>query len=538
MERLRLLYWSCLRDHSQCRKRHVKPNSAHSLPTRLLDLSACTESGKVYLVNGHDLVSNTIYMTLSHTWGTRPCLKLNKLTHETLASGYKIDELPPTFREACFLAQELKCNYIWIDSLCIIQDSKEDWLQESAQMDMVYANSSLTIAASASKDSYTGLFCHRNPRTFQPAIKLHCACGSRSFGQRNGLVTLTQAPLTLVERLPLHRRAWVYQEMALSRRVAYFTDIQVLWVCLCCVADELTTKEIQRNTIFGNVKPVLPHYQISSRWGREPNKVGIYEWSEMIEEYSALKLTFAKDRLVALAGMARVIQDHSEGALGRYCAGLWETFLMQGLTWYKVDRAESVTNATEPDNMYPAPTWSWASVENEVSLDCSTKLNLDICMAHVVEIDIRPVSDTFGALREGRLRLGVHMIRFAIDHPSPGTGLTKNDARVFEYPPGPGNDDMHIFLDHPPAMSRGARPQSEVFYFIKIWEAPDKWGHPMIALCLEPTRRYNGQYRRVGIAMNFDIELWKSAEASNDLPITDDAHLGRQEDGKYIIDLV
>src|SRR5207248_2982479 len=72
-----------------------------------------------------------------------------------------LSDLPPTFRDAIAVTRTLRVRYLWIDSLCIIQDDRDDWAKESPKMGLIYTNAILTIAASAARDSSCGLFSHR-----------------------------------------------------------------------------------------------------------------------------------------------------------------------------------------------------------------------------------------------------------------------------------------------------------------------------------------------------------------------------------------
>lgn len=90
-----------------------------------------------------------------------------RTTSATIAErmrGIPFSQLPKTFQEAGLLLSRLGFKYLWIDSLCIIQDDEADWQRESAQMASIYAKAALTIAASASQDSQGG--CYR------PTLKL------------------------------------------------------------------------------------------------------------------------------------------------------------------------------------------------------------------------------------------------------------------------------------------------------------------------------------------------------------------------------
>lgn len=128
------------------------------LPTRVLDVSRVGPDGKVYLVRSNG--KRQKYTTLSHCWGdaNHAPMTTSKATVSDRASGIVLDSLPKTFRDAVVITYHLNINYIWIDSLCIIQDSEEDWNLEASRMAQIYSSSFLNIAATACKDSTVGLF--------------------------------------------------------------------------------------------------------------------------------------------------------------------------------------------------------------------------------------------------------------------------------------------------------------------------------------------------------------------------------------------
>jgi Heterokaryon incompatibility protein (HET) len=72
-----------------------------------------------------------------------------------------LPDVPKTFEDAIVVTRKLHVQYLWIDSLCIIQDDPEDWGTESLLMDQVYKNALLNIAATAASDSSGGLFYSR-----------------------------------------------------------------------------------------------------------------------------------------------------------------------------------------------------------------------------------------------------------------------------------------------------------------------------------------------------------------------------------------
>lgn len=103
------------------------------------------------------------YAPLIHCWGSKPeiLLKLTEENIDELHQSIPLQRLSRTFKEAIYIALELGLDYIWIDSLCIIQDDAEDWRRESTLMGQVYGNSFINIAASSAIDGSYGCFMQR-----------------------------------------------------------------------------------------------------------------------------------------------------------------------------------------------------------------------------------------------------------------------------------------------------------------------------------------------------------------------------------------
>ncbi|EMD68557.1 hypothetical protein COCSADRAFT_134413, partial [Bipolaris sorokiniana ND90Pr] len=100
------------------------------------------------------------YVALSHCWGNpeNHPLKTTKENYTERLAGIPLEELPKTFRDAVKITKHIGVKYLWIDSLCIIQDDIEDWKQEAAKMGAVYEYARLTIAAADARDSTEGCF--------------------------------------------------------------------------------------------------------------------------------------------------------------------------------------------------------------------------------------------------------------------------------------------------------------------------------------------------------------------------------------------
>ena len=139
----------CQDNHEMCRAAQ-----ATSLPTRVIYLGKSDEELRLCITHG----TSAKYATLSHCWGqiTLPTLSMNNIQRLQLAIDFSV--LPKSFQDAMTVTRRLGVQYLWIDSLCIIQDSAQDWEQESAKMADIYINAWFTIAATGAHDARGGLF--------------------------------------------------------------------------------------------------------------------------------------------------------------------------------------------------------------------------------------------------------------------------------------------------------------------------------------------------------------------------------------------
>ena len=166
-------FCDCLEGHDACRS----PESAQDfMPTRLIDVSY-RETENVRIVENVSLPAR--YVALSHCWGKEPNLTLvtrdpqDGTSHITLTDareGLPIDRLPRTYQDAVRAARRLSVQYLWIDSLCILQDSEDDWARESKRMAGVYGNAFCTFTAAGSAGSSGGMFHDRLPSLVQRVV--------------------------------------------------------------------------------------------------------------------------------------------------------------------------------------------------------------------------------------------------------------------------------------------------------------------------------------------------------------------------------
>jgi hypothetical protein len=160
---------------------------------------------------------------LSHCWGTTPIFRLLTGNIETLQKSLPVEHLPQTFQDAILLTRRLGIEYIWIDSLCIIQDSITDWAKESVTMGDVYKHAYCNIAATGFPDGQKGLYVKRDPQLLQ-LLEFRIPSGPRKNRDipSGSYYCIDSVWENEVIDAPLNKRAWVFQERYLSPRILHF----------------------------------------------------------------------------------------------------------------------------------------------------------------------------------------------------------------------------------------------------------------------------------------------------------------------------
>jgi hypothetical protein len=142
---------------SDCEGRHGRckqPVSTH-FPTRLIDVGLGEKTDTVNLVD--DIHGTGRYVALSHCWGTgNHILQTTRENYQQRLEGILEQDLPKTFLDAVQITRGLGIQYLWIDSLCVVQDDLVDWESEAAKMANVYSGAWLTISATQASDSNLG----------------------------------------------------------------------------------------------------------------------------------------------------------------------------------------------------------------------------------------------------------------------------------------------------------------------------------------------------------------------------------------------
>ena len=382
------------------------------------------------------------YACISHCWGGGCSIKTTRANFDQQLDSIPFADIPKTYSHVIQFLRWLGIRYMWIDSLCIVQDDVEDWAKESAMMGSVYARGYITIAATGAPNNDAGCFVER------PIVMLE---GKPIFKKRRrGAVaedrrvrmmrTLAHSdpedadtdenaenaddepdsseasfskPVTVYLRkhidhhsfwkgsdndqakilddsaLPLLSRAWVYQERVLSHRILHFTKDELVWECMeeamceCSGGDHSghLTKAALSNPIFDSS---LTRWEIAD------------EWRRTVINYSDKQLTKTSDRLPAISGLAKRFAAFKGNV--KYIAGFWADTLVRDLLWF-------VNEAGSMDPMdVRFPKWSWIAILERVSWhpwDASERSSIK-CTQYDVKL---ATSDSMGDVQQARIQI-------------------------------------------------------------------------------------------------------------------------------------
>ncbi|KAF2852907.1 HET-domain-containing protein, partial [Plenodomus tracheiphilus IPT5] len=318
----------CMDNHDAC-----NCDTQTQLPTRVLHI---LEPKKIRLVEPADRSGS--YACLSYCWGKRPFIRTTRQTLGKHLDGISWTDLPKTYQDAITFVHGLGLQYLWIDSLCIVQDSDEDWRHEGSKMSQIYSNAYVTLSATSSTGAHEGLFFRSDPSHIPRTLgfvnkdgmpyELHCREKMNSSD---------------LSRSPLFKRGWTCQERLLSNRIIHFLKQELMWECAemrtceCSVQSSWYRVELG----IGAIKKL--HTQEDKQW---IEKI----WEQIVRDYTKRSLTIPSDILPAVQGLAKRVPP----SMGSYLAGHWSATLLASLCWESDERPFDQSE-------WRAPSWSWAS---------------------------------------------------------------------------------------------------------------------------------------------------------------------------------
>lgn len=357
------------------------------------------------------------YAALSYCFGNAPVLTTTgKTLHERQAS-IPMTVLPQTVRDAIIWTRQLGLQYLWIDSLCILQDSQSDWEVELSTMADIYRDATVTIPATAAPHAGSGCAPVRNKLQLAPFTPLAGIAIQADF----------KRDAWIFRAGPLEKRGWTFQEIHLSRRVLRCGGEELAWQCR--THSYLESDPGRSVGLHTSNSDASPRTSLSTRPlddTRNMNSFTTFQrWYQMVEAFSSRKLTYLEDKMPAFSGIARhfarqIWQDENpslvttksgsnttlaQGVVAspdsrpplRYLCGLWQDDFLQGLLWRCVDPGSPI--------LYRGPTWSWVSRESRISYNTHRLRTDDFC-AQVLDVGVTvPGLNPYGRVSSGKVTI-------------------------------------------------------------------------------------------------------------------------------------
>jgi hypothetical protein len=304
-------------------------------------------------------------MQLSATHGATDLPAANMAARK---EAFSIAKLPKTLRDAILVTSNLDINHIWIDSLCIVQDDRNDWQGQASKLGSIYSQAQVTLAADCSASSTSGLFNRKSVDHLQDWKSTYTLEGDLK-GRPCTLLLDSREPsnqwTTALDEGSLSTRAWCFQENVLSPRILHFTKTQLIWECVHCVRSE---DNFIQSELYGGpivdvgqlhwLKQLLLNHDRHPSLNLPKDEIVFSSWYDYLvsKDYAWRHLTNPSDKLVAIGGVASLLR---ETLFMDYYAGIWGYRIVEGLSWMRQGPGGKAVD-------YRAPSWSWASQDSGV----------------------------------------------------------------------------------------------------------------------------------------------------------------------------
>ncbi|SCO91374.1 related to tol protein [Fusarium oxysporum] len=333
------------------------------MPTRLLDLGTGDSTTWRIIETQQDRVP---YVALSHRWTENTPTLLQK-NYDAYCDSQRDSILPQNYRDMLDICRAIPVRYIWIDSLCIIQDDNgADFRHEAPIMLDVYRFAFLTLMILWEfSDSTVFRECRPStiarPRPYSLTSEAAVPSQDSASNAHNYAFVRVENTGSYnfdVNNAPINKRAWVLQERCLSRRILCLGNEELYWECEGDSSGPLIASE----TSPWGVPHISRREGLDSLTGSNSGEC----WNSLVEEYTSCQLTFEEDRLVAFSGIARAVAKLTGDT---YLAGIWLETWMQDLLW-EPDRVREKPARVKPATMGTQsmilPSWSWLSFSGSI----------------------------------------------------------------------------------------------------------------------------------------------------------------------------
>jgi hypothetical protein len=387
-----------------CQKNHqcFEETAVPKLPTRVLDLSKSQPRLHISATN-----ERSHYACLSYCWGGPQEVLTTKANLNENVKRLPIDRLPKTLQDAISVSKTLGLRFLWIDALCIIQNSQEDKAVEINKMGSIYRDATVTIFATSASRVGDGFLQYRSPDEGGVLLSFYVSDSTQ------GTVTLLLKDSPYTPNEPLDSRAWVVQETLLSRRRLIYGTKELLWKCQENDYQTVTVSPRSYNMLVTSLPGDIfsPTQDSDVKRQKEADNSHAESWSIIVKNFTSRGMTNREDRLPAIGGVAAELQRLWKD---EYIVGTWRGTLAKHLMWY---RLKSHPSASLPRPVkYRSPTWSWASVDCAVDFHPIEFVDVEIICCTV---QLRSSLAPFGSAVGGELVLKAKVL--TMTHMEPET---------------------------------------------------------------------------------------------------------------------
>ncbi|KAF5006127.1 hypothetical protein FDECE_7465 [Fusarium decemcellulare] len=348
----RKLLKECKESHPEC-----WDSTQMSPPSRFIDVGLGQNPPRVRLISTTSRYGPFIWAALSYCWGGRQKEQTKRNNVQNRYKSIDVTKLPRTLVDAIHVCRGMEIPFLWVDSLCIIQDDKDDKTQEIRRMHDIYRGAIVTLLASVATSCTDGFLHNREP--YSPGLALPVRYSSEYD------IAQVAVKKYWVPEEPLDKRAWAFQERILksSPRLWFAADFSLLRV---------------QGT-----------------------------WRDLIINYSKRLLTRRQDKLVAIAAVAEVFAEQHGLGPHDYVAGLWKQTLVPDLQWHLIRPATREYKPAVESGPWVAPSWSWASVDCEVAWSDNVASGDFTPTARVDDVKVKSAEPLlpFGALKSAEVCL-------------------------------------------------------------------------------------------------------------------------------------
>lgn len=404
--------------------------------------------------------------------------------------------MPQNFRDAIIFTRKLNLQYLWIDSICIIQDDRNDWKIQAAKMHRVYSWAYLTVAATSSKSTHQGFLGTRSGTQERITMPYR----SHEDGLIHGNFYLdpqfrrVESGSSEIRGSTCNTRGWTFQERLLSARILHFCERRLCSECRCSdwTEDNLESDGTQQ-ACWLKMESDSSKVWVNRLPEKEPQRT-YQTWYLMIRDYTEREFTFDGDVLPAILGLV----DEMKTIIEDDCFwGLWHGDFPRGLLWCKAEPLDSGTGKGPTYLSKPsttrAPSWSWISLNGRITWhrhQYNTETRFGLSLQQCVDSERPPKAEPWAIRVQTRIR----KLSACVDA-GPGTGEWPYQLLCEELDIGKGFSDV----DGPPLAGRQIwimEVESDHTSARKSHEA-----NCLAALLLEPYNGIPDKFCRVGFAL-------------------------------------